>query len=118
MKKQKPVLANKSKVKIPVNSNHKLTLKSTVAVSKSQASSELLGEAVILELKSGVYYGLNETGSLIWNLIQQSKTLEEIRDAILEEYEVESDLCVSYMLQLVQDLADKGLVVIKNEAVV
>lgn len=99
-----------------MNSNYKLTLNSTVSPSKSQASSELLGEAVILELKSGVYYGLNETGSLIWNLIQQSKTLEEIRDVILEEYEVESDLCVTYILQLVRDLANKGLVVIENEA--
>lgn len=100
-----------------MNTNHKLTLNSTVLPSKSQASSELLGEAVILELKSGIYYGLNETGSLIWNSIQESKTLVEIRDVILKEYEVESDLCAEYILQLVEDLADKGLVVVKNEAV-
>lgn len=101
-----------------MDSNQRLTLKSNVSVSQSQASSELLGETVVLELKSGIYYGLNETGSLIWNLIQQSKSLEEIRDAILETYEVEPDVCVDYILKLVRDLADKGLVIIENEAVV
>ena len=101
-----------------MNNNQRLTLKSTVSASKSQASSELLGETVILELNSGVYYGLNETGSLIWNSIQQSKTLEEIQDVILEKYEVEPQTCTYYILELVQDLVDKGLVTVENEAVV
>lgn len=101
-----------------MNNNQKLTLRSTVSAAKSQASSELLGETVILELNSGVYYGLNETGSLIWNSIQQSKTLEEIKDIILEQYEVEPQTCTHYILMLIQDLADKGLVIVENEAVV
>lgn len=101
-----------------MNINRQLTLNSTVVASKLQASSELLGEAVILDLKSGVYYGLNETGLLIWNLIQQSKSLEEIRDIVLSEYEVEPKLCTEYILQLVQDLASADLVTIKNEVVV
>ena len=101
-----------------MHSNQRLTLKSNVSAAKSQASSEVLGEVVVLELKSGIYYGLNETGSLIWNLIQQSKSLEEIRDVILETYEVEPEVCIHYILQLVRDLADKGLVIIEDEAVV
>ena len=101
-----------------MNNNNQLTLKSTVSASELQASSELLGEAVILNLQSGVYYGLNETGSLIWNLIQQSKSLKEIRDVIINEYEIEPALCTDYVLQLVQDLASAGLVAIKNEVAV
>jgi hypothetical protein len=97
-----------------VNTESQLTLKSNVSASKFQASSEMLGESVILELKSGVYYGLNETGSLIWNLIQQSKSLEDIRDTILLEYEVETEVCDHYVLKLVQDLASKGLVIIED----
>jgi len=44
----------------------------------------ILAEAVILDLKSGVYYGLNDVGTRIWHLIQEPKTLNEIQDAILE----------------------------------
>lgn len=41
-----------------------LSLDSIVAVTPEQVSSELSGEAVILSLKDGVYYGLNEVGAL------------------------------------------------------
>lgn len=99
------------------DNEQKLTFSSTVSPSKSQASSDLMEETVILELESGVYYGLNETGTLIWNLINQSKTLEEIHKIILSEYDIEPELCNKYILKLVKSLADKGLVVVKNETV-
>jgi len=92
-----------------MNSSTKLSLESTVSISPSQASSELLGEIVILELNSGVYYGLNETGSLIWNLLLSGKTLTEIQESILAEYELEPEQCTQYILKLVKQLADKGL---------
>ncbi|PLZ30345.1 PqqD family protein, partial [Fischerella thermalis WC542] len=58
-----------------------------VVASVEQISSDLGGEAVILNLKSGVYHGLNEVGTLIWNLIQTPKTVKDIKAAILAEYE-------------------------------
>lgn len=101
-----------------MNNSKKLTLKSTILISESQASSELLGEAVILELKSGVYYGLNETGSLIWQLLQSGKTLLEIQELILAEYDIEPETCTQYIIKLVNQLAAKGLVEVANEAAV
>ena len=98
--------------------DRQITLKSIVSVSKSQTSSELLGEIVILELESGVYYGLNETGSRIWSLIQQSKTVAEIRNTLLAEYEIDSESCTRYVVNLIEDLNAKNLVVVKNETVV
>lgn len=98
-----------------MNNSKKLTLKSTVFISPEQASSELLGETVILELRSGVYYGLNETGSLIWQSLQSGKTLLEIQELILAEYDIEPELCTQYIIKLVGELAAKGLVGIENE---
>lgn len=47
-------------------------LESSVVVAVGeQISSNLGGEAVILNLKTGVYHGLNQVGTQIWNLIQQ-----------------------------------------------
>lgn len=98
--------------------DRQLTLNSIVSTSKSQTSSELLGEIAILELESGVYYGLNETGSKIWSLMQHSATVAEIRDALLAEYEIDSQSCTRYIIDLINDLEAKGLAVVKNEAVV
>lgn len=44
---------------------------------------------IILDLKGGAYYGLDAVGASVWSLIQEPKTLGEIRNVILEEYEVE-----------------------------
>jgi Coenzyme PQQ synthesis protein D (PqqD) len=90
---------------------------SRVVAAKDQIFSELQGEAVILDIKSGVYYGLNQVGASIWNLIQAPKTVNEIRDALLTEYEVDSQACETDILILLEDLAKNGLIEIKNEAV-
>ena len=91
---------------------------SSVVASKDQVSSDLGGEAVILNLKSGVYYSLNEVGVSIWNLIQQPKTVDEIRNAILAEYEVEPEQCDHDLLKLLQELVTVGLIEVKNETIV
>ncbi|MBD6615045.1 lasso peptide biosynthesis PqqD family chaperone [Komarekiella sp. 'clone 1'] len=87
-----------------------------VVAAKNQIFSELQGEAVILDINSGVYYGLNQVGVSIWNLIQAPKTVKEIRDALLAEYEVDSQACETDILVLLEDLATKGLIEIRHEA--
>lgn len=49
---------------------------------------DLAGEVVILNLKSGYYYGLNPMGTAIWHLLQTHHSLEKVLNALLEEYEV------------------------------
>ena len=62
---------------------------SMVVVSQDQVSCDLSGESAILNLKAGVYYGLNEVGTRIWKLIQEPRRVGDLRDTILEEYEVD-----------------------------
>ena len=86
----------------------------TVVASEDQISRDLDGEAVILNMKSGVYCGLNEVGARIWQLIQEPMSVTYIHDTLLQEYNVESDLCKKDLLALLQKLADHGLIEIKN----
>lgn len=71
---------------------------------------ELEGESVILNLENGVYYGLDPVGSFVWNLIQSPREINEIRDLMLDEYEVDPEKCMQDLLELLNDLAAKGLV--------
>ena len=98
-------------------SARKLSGESTVVVSQDQVSCELGGEAAILNLKAGVYYGLNEVGARIWKLIHEPKRVSEIRDTILEEYQVEPDQCEVDVMVLLQDLLDNGLIEERNESI-
>ncbi len=73
-------------------------------------SCSLQGEAVILNYKSGVYYGLNPVGATIWQLIQESKTPREIHGALLDDYEVDSARCWNDLLTLLAELRQAGLI--------
>ena len=92
-----------------------LSGRSTVVAVKEQASCNLAEEVVILNLKAGVYYGLNPVAARIWNLIQEPKTVHEIRNAILEDYDVDPDRCEGDLLELLRDLAAKELIEVNEE---
>lgn len=89
-------------------------MRSTVKAAEEQVSSDLSGEAVILDLKSGVYYGLDTVGARIWNLIQEVRSVTEIRDLLLTEYEVEPDRCEKELIELLNQLAENDLIIISN----
>jgi len=83
---------------------------SAIVVSKEQVSCDLAGEAAILNLKDGVYYGLDPVGARIWNLIQQPRTFGEIRDTLLAEYEVDTSRLELDMRTLLDQLAEHQLI--------
>lgn len=83
---------------------------SAIRATADQVSCDLAGEAVILHLESGVYYGLNEVGAAIWRRVQEPTGIGSLREALLAEYDVEPDRCDRDLLLLLQDLAACGLI--------
>jgi coenzyme PQQ synthesis protein D (PqqD) len=67
-------------------------------------------EAVLLDLQSGEYFGLNEIGCRIWQLIPASGRLEAIRDRLVEEYDVPADRAWHDLKALIAELLQRGLV--------
>ena len=92
-----------------------ITTATTIVASKDQVSCDLAGEAAILGLKNGVYYGLDPVGARIWNLIQTPVLVSAVRDAILQEYDVEAERCERDLLDLLQKLAEQGLLEVTGE---
>ncbi len=89
--------------------------RSVVVAAEGQVSSDLGGEVAILDLEAGVYYGLDEVGARIWSLIQEPRSVDEVRDILLEEYEVEPERCEYDLVALLQRLAEEGLVKVEDE---
>jgi hypothetical protein len=92
-----------------------ITGRSVVTATKDQVSSDLGGETVILNLSSGVYFGLDLVGTHIWNQIQEPRTVAELRDSILEKYDVEPERCERDLLALLEELKDDGLIEVRGE---
>jgi hypothetical protein len=93
-----------------------VTVDSSVVASRDQVSSDLGGEIAILDLKGETYYGLDAVGARIWSLIQEPRTVEEVRDILVSEYEVDPDRCKSDLTALLQRLADEGLIEVRDGA--
>jgi hypothetical protein len=88
---------------------------STVIASvKHQVSCDLAGEVVILDMKDGIYYGLNAVGARIWTLLEEPRSVAEIHQTLLDEYDIDPDVCETQLLTLLTDLAAHGLVEIKE----
>ncbi|MEM9486950.1 MAG: PqqD family peptide modification chaperone [Cyanobacteria bacterium P01_F01_bin.116] len=98
-------------------SSQMLDISTTAVISTvpEQIASELGGEAVILNLATGIYYGLNEVGARVWELIQQPCTFDSIFHALLEEYEVDSDLCKQDLTKILVEMKEACLVEVNDE---
>lgn len=90
--------------------NKELSLNSTVSIAKDVVSCDLVDEAAILNMKDGVYYGLNPVGAWIWNLIQKPIKVNEILDKLLEEYDVEKEVALKDMMELLEQLLENELI--------
>src|SRR5579863_2490022 len=93
----------------PTISNH-----SVVVAAKDQVSCELAGEAAILNIKSGVYYGLDPVGARIWKLMHEPREVAEIQNAIIDEYDVEPERCASDLVELLEKLLAEGLIEVRD----
>jgi hypothetical protein len=91
-----------------------LSVSSSVVAANDQVSSDLGAEVAILHLEAGVYYGLDTVGARIWSLIQEPRTVKELREIVVSEYEVEPDHCERDLLALLQTLADEGLIEVRD----
>ena len=88
--------------------------RTVVVAAKEQVSCDLAGEAAILNIKSGVYYGLDPVGARIWNLMQEPRAVSDIQNTITGEYDVEPERCANDLLGLLEKLLAEGLIEVKD----
>jgi PqqD family protein of HPr-rel-A system len=73
-------------------------------------SRTLDGEAVLLDLRSGTYFGLNEVGTHIWERLREGATVAELRARVLETFEVDAATAERDLEELLAELTRRQLV--------
>ena len=86
----------------------------TVAIAPDVLGSELGSEVVMLSLRDGTYYGLDEVGAEIWRLIQTPMTVGRIVASLVEMYDVDARQCRTDVIRLVAVLRDRRLVEVRD----
>lgn len=81
-----------------------------VARSDDVLFQEVGGEAVLLDLASEQYFGLNPLGTRIWALLDGSTSLQAVHETLCGEYDAAPDRIKADLLMLAQSLLDAGLI--------
>ncbi len=87
--------------------NKKITFADTIF------AQEVDDEMVLLDMNSENYFGLDEVGTAIWQAMEKDKSLQEVLDSLLQEYEVESDVLEKDLIRFVNQLLDNQLIEVK-----
>jgi hypothetical protein len=90
------------------------TRDSIVAAVPDHLTCDLSGEAAILHLSDGIYYGLNDTGAFLWQRLQQPIRVGDLHDALLAEFDVSAEETERDILQLLNTLAEAKLIEAHN----
>ena len=89
-----------------------LPLDAVAVATPNQLSTRLGDEVVILGLQDSAYYGLAEVGARIWDLLRTPRTLADIVDLLVAEYEVTAERATDDLRMLLAQLESRGLVAI------
>jgi hypothetical protein len=67
--------------------------------------------AVLLNLQTKRYFSLNETGTRIWEMVQQTSDEEAIVATMLSEYDVEEHMARTEVRRILDELIEAQLIV-------
>jgi hypothetical protein len=95
-----------------------LSVHSIVVATSEQVSCPLGDESAILNLRNSMYYGMNPVGTRIWTLLKEPRRVEQLRDILLNEYQVDAALCERDLLDLLGKMKSEGLIEVRSTAVV
>ena len=86
-----------------------LPLPARVVISPDALFEELQGEAVLLDLKSERYYGLDDVGTRMWQLLAEDADVAAACSQLMKEYDVEPARLQDDLAVLLARLAEAGL---------
>ena len=87
-----------------------INLKTCMQRSDQPMTSAVADELVMFDAEAGKYYGLNDVATVIWNLLEEPKTVEELCDLLTEEFDVSIEQCRKDVIKFLPKMREKGLV--------
>ena len=87
-----------------------IPLSAVIVCTENNLSCDLKGEAVILNLESGIYFGMNPLGARIWELIQHPVKVSDVQRQLLREYDIQPVDCQKDLMKFLETLLVQKLI--------
>jgi hypothetical protein len=90
-------------------------LETVLCARPGHLSTRVGGETAILDCGQGVYFGVNATGTRVWDLLQEPVRVGEVLDRLVDEFEVAPERCQQDVMAFLVHLLQAGLVEVRVE---
>lgn len=91
-----------------------ITLATQIRRADEVVEAEIDGQVVMMSIEQGDYYGLDETGSRIWALLQDAMDVKTLCHKLMAEYEVEESQCLDDVRLFLADMAKHNIVTLQG----
>lgn len=89
-------------------------LQDVLQIAPHQASTCLEGTIVLLDTQRGLYYSLPEVAGVIWSLLEQPITLDELLRALQARFTVDPEVCRRDTEEFLDQLRQRGLLLVAS----
>jgi hypothetical protein len=98
-----------------VNGSSKINSSAMLTRNDEPVSVDVERSIVMMSLDLGKYFGLNEVGSRIWELLEQPRSMADLCAVLQQEFDVDPDACHAEVSEFLAALAQEGLIRIDND---
>ncbi len=93
-----------------------MQLSDIIQASDDVVAREVSGEIVMLDLETGIYFGLNAVGGRIWEMIEaQGQSISMLCDAIEAEFDAPRSDIERDIMALLSELTERKLITVNAE---
>ena len=87
-----------------------LTIDDAVTLNDAVVFTELDGEAVLLDVQRGTYFGLDPVGTRVWQSLVEHGSARPVLASLLEEFDVAPETLEQDIIQLLGELTANDLI--------
>ena len=91
-----------------------ITTETVISQIEEVVAGDIDGETVMMSVENGKYYGLDDIGSRIWELIKKPIKVSDLIDTLIERFDVDRKTCEKDVLKFLNELNEDKILVVKG----
>ena len=89
-----------------------ITPETVISQIEEIVASDIDGETVMMSVENGKYYGLDDIGSHIWELIERPVKVSDLINTLIERYDVDHETCERDVLKFLNGLNEDEILAV------
>lgn len=80
---------------------------------KGIVANQVGDEVVMMDMEKGKYFGMNKTGSYIWQLLEQPATVGELCERLVTDFGIPTEQCTTELNSFIEQMRKENIIAIQ-----